>query len=330
VDFWDLTKLLLRRWYFALPMLALTAAAGVWIISSVQPNYIATAYVQLIPPKTQPTPAGTAGIDMRNPWTGLGLITLANAAIVTVGDKDVVEALAEGGFSETYTVTVAPQSPLVKFEITGSTPEQASATAEALVERYQQILKDLQQRDYRVEDKDLIGTTRLDHGNNLTESDAKVKRALVGVVGAGLLITIAMTVGLDALIRLRARRRAGMAAADMPPAAVPAERPATQLFEQLGATANGPSYPGANPAVRTFQDMPTAGTPSAGNGGGAEASATVSYQTRAEPRPSEPANPAEGPTEVTVISPDATVVLPLSNNILRRREQAKNEGSPPR
>jgi hypothetical protein len=331
VDFWDLTKLLLRRWYFAAPMLALTAAAGLWIVSSVQPNYIATAYVQLIPPKTQPTPAGTASIDMRNPWIGLGLITLANAAIVTVQDGDVVEALTEGGFSETYTLTVAPQSPLVKFEVTGSSNEQASATADELVKRYEQSLKDLQQREFPVAEADLIGMTRLDRGGNLTESDARVKRALVGVAAAGLLMTIALTIGLDALIRLRARRRTGMAATDMPPIAVPAERPATQLFEQLGATANGPSYPGANPAVRTFQDMPRVGTPSAGNGVGvAETSASVSYQTSTEPKSSEPASPAEGPTEVTVISPDATVVLPLSHNSLRRREQAKSEGNPPR
>jgi hypothetical protein len=359
VDFWDLTKLLFRRWYFALPMLALTAAVAMWIISSVQPNYIATAYVQLIPPKTKPTPPGSASIDMRNPWIGLGLTTLANAAIVTIGDKEVVEALADSGYSENFTATLAPQSPLVKFEVTGSTPQQASETADVLVTRYQQALKDLQQRDYVVADADLIATTRLDQGNNLTVSDAKVKRAIVGVVGAGLLGTIALTVGLDTLLRLRARRRSGIGPTDLAPVGKPSDalvgsagradsgvadsRPMPR-YEPPRAPASRSFGTEVTPAVRLFPSPFGGATGGGATGGGVTGAANgsglgppVTLSLPSSPAVEIPPSAAwtgpdstdEEPTAVTSISQDETVILPLSGDLTRRRGQAKPEGSQP-
>ncbi len=82
-------------------------------------------------------------------------------------------------------------SPLVTFEITGSTQAQALGTTDQLVRRFEQSVIDLQ-GVYRVAPADLITPRRLDLGTNLEESDARVKRALVGVAGAGLLLTVAL------------------------------------------------------------------------------------------------------------------------------------------
>jgi len=333
VDFWDLTKLLFQRWYFALPMLVLTAFASMWILTNVQPSYIATAHVQLVPPITQATKPGDPAIDRRNPWFDLGLSSLANAAMVTVQDEAVVVALEEGGYSGTYTVALGSWSPLVTFEVTGSTPAQTSATADQLVRRYNQSVLELQ-RDYGVEQPDVITTRRLDLGTSLTESDARVKRALVGVAGAGLLMTIAWTVGLDAVIRRRARRRAGLAATELPPAVTPADRPATPGFDRR-VLVNRPGSPDVTPAVSMIPNLSSAAAIVTGNGTGGGAGVTVIYHTSPtvkthSPAPADPAAPPEGPTAVTVISSDETVVLPLSAGMTRRREQARSEDSQPR
>ena len=125
VDFWDLTKLLARRWVIVLPMLAVSALLAVLTVGQVKPDYVATAYVQLVPPVLEQTKPNQATPDQRNPWLGLGLQTIGNAAVVTVQDKSVVDMLKASGLSETFTLTMAQQSPLVTFEIVGSTALQA-------------------------------------------------------------------------------------------------------------------------------------------------------------------------------------------------------------
>ena len=49
MDLWDLTRLLLRRWYFAVPMLLASVAVVVLAAKTVSPDYKSTGYVQLIP-----------------------------------------------------------------------------------------------------------------------------------------------------------------------------------------------------------------------------------------------------------------------------------------
>ena len=55
MDFWDITRLLLRRWYVATPLLVVTLIVGVWTYTSVQPDYKGVSYVQLIPPAAPTT-----------------------------------------------------------------------------------------------------------------------------------------------------------------------------------------------------------------------------------------------------------------------------------
>jgi hypothetical protein len=212
VDFWDVTKLLYRRWYFAVPGLMLTAIACAWTMVGVSPNYISTAYVQLAPPVSQPTQPGEQTLDQRNPWIGLGLYNLANAATLTVQQASVVESFKASGLSETFTASLNSSSPLVTFEVTGASQQQAIDTTNALIDRYSASVTDLQVQAYGVNPKDLVVARRIDFGANVQESDGRVKRALVAVAGLGLLLTLAVTIGLDAMLNRRARKRAGLPA----------------------------------------------------------------------------------------------------------------------
>jgi capsular polysaccharide biosynthesis protein len=205
VDFWDITKLLVRRWMIVLPMLVISATLAVVTMKQVKPDYVATAYVQLVPPVNGDSRPGQPTVDQRNPWIGLGLQTIGNAAIVQVTDLSVVDDLQAAGYSDSYTVTMAQSSPLITFEIVGTSPHQSQVTAEQLIERFNKSLTTLQTA-YGVTTADLITGRRLDVGTNVKESSSKVKRALVAVAGAGLLVTIAVTVGVDAWLRRRQRR----------------------------------------------------------------------------------------------------------------------------
>jgi len=338
VDFWDLTKLLWRRWYFALPGLVLTVAASVTTLVTVDPNYIATASVQLVPPITAPVQPGMASIDQRNPWISLGLDALANAALVSLTDGSIVEVLTAGGYSDSFTPTLGSSSPLLKLEVVGVNPNQAITTADMLVRRYDQAVKDLQ-ASYNVAPADYITTKRIDNTTvgSLKESDSKVKRALVAVIGAGLLATIAWTIGIDTLLRRRSRKRSGMATEftpfDLPPGPAPAPR-----YDRAGEPpVSRLTLPEAIPAIRTFADRPRTGPTAASspvpagpaNGG----PVSVDYQSVLPDVLSEPVpageTAADSTNSITLIPPDGTVILPLSHKSWRQRD-SDGEGRTPR
>jgi hypothetical protein len=236
VDFWDLTRLVFRRWYVSVPMLLLTLGGALWTATGVEPDYIATAHVQLVPPATiqqNPVNQKTAPTSApRNPWLDLGLPTLSAAGSVTVQDQEVIKALESADLSGNFTVTVGNQIPLVTFEVVGNSKAQATTTVNFLTRSFDQNVLALQEA-YGAPKNEMISTRRLDLGNNVTASTSKVKRALVAVAGAGVLLTAALTIGLDAILRRRARKRRDDAAVAEPdpttsdPSAPGSSRPAS-------------------------------------------------------------------------------------------------------
>lgn len=206
MDFWDVTRLLARRWRLVLPLAAVAAALAALTMAQVKPDYVATAYVQLVPPVTGAPQPGKATADQANPWLGLGVQTIGNAAIVTVTDLAVTDQLHAAGYSDSYTVTMAQSSPLITFEVVGHSPEQARHTTEQLIDRFDNSVGALQTA-YGVPAADSIITHRLDGGTSVKTSTGKVKRALVAATAAGLLVIIAATVGIDAWLRRRQPRR---------------------------------------------------------------------------------------------------------------------------
>ena len=211
MDFWDLTRLVFQRWYVSVPMLLLTIGGAVGTVTSVEPDYIATAHVQLVPPATTlQTPVNTSKTtptsSPRNPWLDLGLGALSAAGSVTVQDQEVVKQLEAAHLSNNFTVTASNQVPLVTFEAVGNSKLQATQTVDFLTQTFDRNVVALQD-SYGAPKTEKISTRRLDLGSNVTESTSKVKRALVAVAGAGVLLTAALTIGLDAFLRRRARKR---------------------------------------------------------------------------------------------------------------------------
>lgn len=315
MDFWDLTRLLVRRWYVAVPMLLLSVVLTMLTVGQVKPDYIATAYVQLVAPVQGPTKPGQAAPEQRNPWLGQGLQTLGNAAIIKVLDQTVVQELKAAGLSDSYTVEMGGTTPMISFEVVGATEQQARETAERVVARFTESVTELQTDD-RVSVADSIKTRRLDQGTNVEESDSKVKRALVAVAGACLLLTAAVTIGSDAWLRRRTRRRTEAAPAR------PGSPVSGHIRRPLPADAGGPR-PRPNGGDLVEADLPTAMIPTSngtavaaapGKDGGLS-TVVVEYQPTDQPAPATPAEPRERERDARPsadLPADATIVLPLS------------------
>ena len=204
MDFWDLTKLLFRRWYVAAPLLVVTALIGAWTYSTVKPDYKGVSYVQLVPP-----PAPTAkDAQIRNPWVDLGLGSLNTAATYATADTAFLAQLKQSGLSDNVIIDTGYPAPIATITVVATSKAQAINTMEAVVQRFNETVKSLQD-SYGVQQASMIVTRRLDTGQNLEETGGKVKRALIAVLGAGMLVTVGVTVGFDAIARRRARRRSG-------------------------------------------------------------------------------------------------------------------------
>jgi hypothetical protein len=127
--------------------------------------------------------------------------------------------------------------PIVTVEVVGVTPGDARDTTDLIVSRLRGAAESLQ-RGAGVGDADIIATQRLDRGQNLLPSRSKQKRAILAVAAAGVILTAGGTVGVDALMRSRRRKRLleeGAAGDDTPETTSPA--------------ANGSVRSGANGSV---------------------------------------------------------------------------------
>jgi hypothetical protein len=315
LDFWDITKLLVRRWQVALPMLLLSAVITGVTVSQVKPDYVGSAYVQLVPPAatkiTKPEQQQISA-DMRNPWLVQGLQTLGNAAIVQAQDQTVVEEFKRSGYAETYTVTMASNSPLVTFEITGSSARQSRDTAEKLVTIFTDSVARLQ-TSLAVSDDNLITVKRLDLGANVKKSTSKIKRALVAVAAAGILLTAGATVGVDAWLRRRQIRRRqeeeGMessSTAPLPPLPSVPSRSTGTTVRSTGTTVRSSSN-----AVNGGMGKPVPVVAGAAAGqAAADAGLTVEYQ-RPSSWETRDREPITEPNELAADA-DSTVIIPLS------------------
>jgi capsular polysaccharide biosynthesis protein len=301
LDFWDITKLLVRRWQVALPLLLLSAVITGVTVSQVKPDYVATAYVQLVPPaavkNTTPEQQLTTA-DQRNPWLAQGLETLGNAAIVQALDLSVVEEFKRTGYADVYTVTMGQNSPLVTFEITGTSARQARDTAEKLVTVFTDSVARLQ-TSLAVTEPNLITVKRLDLGGNVVKSTSKIKRALIAVAAAGILLTAGLTIGIDAWLRRRITGRRTQFDEDDLESSATAPLPSSPPARRDRGANGGPAKIGGT------RQVPVVAGAAAGQAAG-DAGLTVEYQRPAnwDSRDREP--------EKQTLDADSTVIIPLS------------------
>jgi hypothetical protein len=207
VDLWDLTKLIVRRWYIAVPILLVTLTGVLFASKSVRPDYSATGHLQLVPPAHPTESDAVKATRVHNPWLDLGIQALGSATIIDVQDERTIKELKREGFSEHILVSIDYPATFISIEVVGQSPAQATGT----VQKVQRLLTDdvkAKQQQFGVVQEDMIGTLALDQGDKVTVVTSKIKRVLIVAAGMGMLITAAATIGIDAWLRRRARRKA--------------------------------------------------------------------------------------------------------------------------
>jgi len=293
MDLWDVAKLMGRRWYVGLPVLVLTVVAALVTASTVEPDYTATANVTLLPPVNQNT--GTPG-QVVNPWDtqSLTIVTLAY-----LNSKRLHDQMEDDGFSPVWEADTDPRfSSLIIIKVTASTREGAQATAGALQRRVAEQVAS-RQAAYPITEDQKSTTVPLGEAD-LELATGKLKRALIVVVGVGIIVAIALTVSFDAFLRRRAaRRRTPTEGTGPAPASPTAEGPADSGQPATGSRdESAAEISDANGSARTTL---------LGQSG-------VQYElaVAADPRNSSGAALIAIPVN---LAPDdeATVVLPLSN-----------------
>ncbi|WP_305784103.1 hypothetical protein [Symbioplanes lichenis] len=231
-----------------MPLFLVAIGATGFVASRVEPDYVATSYVQLVPPAITPKAVDDTKASARNPWLDLGLASLTKAGMISVQDQKVVKQLHDAGFSDDFTATQDPQLPIVTFEVIGDDEAQATLTSERLIKHFSDTVGTLQ-KDYGAPKDQMITARRLDLGDNIEESTSKVKRALIAVAGVGALLAAALTVAADALLRRRSRKKAAPAETPTPAPEVPAV--ASVLPKQRTAVAAGSPAPAASAGDET-------------------------------------------------------------------------------
>jgi capsular polysaccharide biosynthesis protein len=302
VDFWDLGRLLGRRWRVAVPLVLLAIVMTAFVYTKIKPDFVASANVSMVPPTPVAVAPGQPQPVQRNPWLSQPLTNLANAALISVQDAGFAQSLVNEGLSDSYTVAINAGAPLVTFQVTGKSAAQATGTIQQLLTRFDQTVRTLQTSS-GVDNVDLITSRHLDNGQNVTETSSNVKRAAAAVGAAGLLIALAATIGIDTFLRRRKRRElAATGAAVMPPVAM---APPPVDVPEATATPPGKAKAKVPPAATTLTMTRILST----IGSRESARANAERDTQAlEPAKPDPRN-YDVPADATIVLPKATPSL---------------------
>lgn len=301
MDLWDVVKIMVRRWYLAGPLVLLTIAALAWTGTAVSPNHTSHGHVMLLPPSAE---VESAAGEQRtvNPWSTESLTGLV---VTHLRNQGLHRQLQAEGYRGTWEVGPDTQfRSVIAISVTASTAEQAQATLLRLLDIVDREVS-ARQGPYDLPETMQITSARLDQGENLETRRGNQARALIVVAGIGGIITIGLTVGVDALLRALDRRRRRAEASQPvhavePVAGVAAARDTTTInngsrhFAQTPAQAG---YPPGDTSVRTGIGVRYL-SPSSPPNPPASSPPETSASGRA-PAPDEP--------------DDSTIVLPLSN-----------------
>jgi hypothetical protein len=350
VDLWDLTRLIFRRWYFAVPILLVTLTGVLFASRSVRPDYSATGHLQLIPPAHRNESEAAKAGRIHNPWLDLGIGALGQATVLKVQDERTVKQLVASGYTEHFTITIEYPATFISIEAVGSSGPQATNTVRQVMKMLTDDVK-AEQQQFGVAQEDMINTLPLDQGDKVTLVTSKVKRVLIVATAMGLLTTAGCTIGLDALLRQRARRRATAAQAAAAAAgpdgdgddadatsAVPAQRVngshggrALKTAAQATKVSKGSVFRSRKSSVNlddgeatSVLSVPRAGEPAEPGG----TPIVLEYQQSAEgpdgAKADESRNGNGRPSEPRPMPSDATIVLPLSHKYWDVRDTGGN------
>lgn len=202
MDLWDFVRLLVRRWYLTVPLLALAAAAALFAAQGVTPTYTASATGAFLDPAIVLQPDEV----VPNPWAQAGVETTAKAVVDSVADPITTDQVAAEGYARNYEITLPSRSVLFGILASAPTPEGATTTLDHVVDLMRQDLRS-KQAAYGVPDSQQV-LIQMASGTSIVATRDSLKRVLLVVIGLGGILTGLIVFIVDSLVGHRARHRA--------------------------------------------------------------------------------------------------------------------------
>ena len=202
MDIWDSLRLTLRHWKFTLPVAVLGLVAVLFVFFSTATAWKVQSTVLLIgPTEVERVVDDEAEVIPQNAFFEAGdAMTLTRVLVLAFTDPTVIGAIADEGLSTDYLMSWENRQPLVTTEVSADTPEQATDTAERLIEL---LAEELRVRQVEV------GAPPTEFANLevLAVSTPKEDFAKPRLYGAMVFVlTVAAVVGLAFALEWRSRR----------------------------------------------------------------------------------------------------------------------------
>jgi hypothetical protein len=206
-----------RRWV-ALPLLLLSMVAAVFALMTVPPDYQVTGQVALTPPAAADDPVG-GPVRPKNPYT---VVSLGQLTSLYLNRPEAKRQLAGEGLSPDYEMTMETFNlALVEIKVTAKSVGQATQTLARLIEMLRDEFRHRQDA-FNLPPEKKINPEVLDAGEEIVVVRTVGTRTLIVIVGVGILITVAVSLWVDALVRRRQAKGAATPparfAVPMPPA----------------------------------------------------------------------------------------------------------------
>jgi hypothetical protein len=213
MDLLDLMRLMVRRWYVAVPIVVFAAIGALVVGNSTKPEYQAEVSIVLVPPKTEPAEAQEGKAPPpRNPWLQIGTTAMAQAIQIAVSSGEARAAVtAAGGDGGGYEAGVVTRTAIVSVEVATSSEAATRATVKAVSDFVAQEVA-ARQAPHKPRPGEEITTEILDDGSSVGISKSNVLRAQVVVGVLGFLMAAAFSVIVDAVLRRRAQSRLALRA----------------------------------------------------------------------------------------------------------------------
>jgi subunit length determinant Wzz-like protein len=218
MDLWDVAKVMWRRRWVALPLLLLSMVAAVFALMTVPPDYQVTGQVAVTPPAAQDDPVG-GPVRPKNPYT---VVSLGQLTSLYLNRPEAKRQLASEGLSPSYEMTMETFNlALVEIKVTAKSVPQATQTLARLIELLRDEFRHRQDA-FNLAPEKRINPEVLNAGEEIVVVRTVGKRTLIVIVGVGILITVAVSLWVDALVRRRQAKGAATQparfAVPMPPA----------------------------------------------------------------------------------------------------------------
>lgn len=198
-----------RRWYVLIIGLALTAGGGWYVYQHTPSDYTARSLVLLLPP------VNTVDNTSSNPFLQLGGLELtARVLVATYSGTAFQDEIAARAPDAEVLVSLdeSTQGGVIAVDVKDRGAQQTMDLLDDVTDTVSQRLKGLQS-EVGVETKDVVESMLLATDTEAKPDYQSLIRILVIVVGGGLVVTGALALVLDVLLR---RRRSGHSAPRSP------------------------------------------------------------------------------------------------------------------